>query len=423
MRTRSLALTITLALALALATALALALTTATALALALTTATALAVALAVAVAVATAAAGTNTNRLAGIRLVLPPRSIGGLALPELRALLRRADMLHGFPARPSETHESGSRCLASRTGANADPATDEPYWVSETLCGQERPPACSAPPPPVGRCGVSSCTATVLATVATAPTESATCGGRIAWVEDVEGKSEPSACQQVAEEFPEVCGGCAPFGLPPLPPSPPPGLAVLMMGNSYTYYNGGVNGVLLQLLAALGDSPRVQALTKGGSSLNYHWQEVSSPSSGHHVALASGFDFVVLQDRSDIPSRCCYTDQDEDFEASTRALVQLDAAIKEAGATTVLYQTWGRRGSLNRPPHFQSFLPMNDAVEEGYRRYASLITTDGRAPIIAPVGSSFELVYGARYGADRDLWYRLYDRDATHPSALSAPT
>lgn len=290
---------------------------------------------------------------------------------------------------------------------------------MSETLCGQERPPACSAPPPPVGRCGVSSCTATVLATVATAPTESATCGGRIAWVEDVEGKSEPSACQQVAEEFPEVCGGCAPFGLPPLPPSPPPGLAVLMMGNSYTYYNGGVNGVLLQLLAALGDSPRVQALTKGGSSLNYHWQEVSSPSSGHHVALASGFDFVVLQDRSDIPSRCCYTDQDEDFEASTRALVQLDAAIKEAGATTVLYQTWGRRGCLNRPPHFQSFLPMNDAVEEGYRRYASLITTDGRAPIIAPVGSAFELVYGA----DRDLWYRLYDRDATHPSALSAPT
>ncbi|EOD23357.1 hypothetical protein EMIHUDRAFT_254981, partial [Emiliania huxleyi CCMP1516] len=156
-------------------------------------------------------------------------------------------------------------------------------------------------------------------------------------------------------------------------------------------------------------------ALTKGGSSLNYHWQEVSSPSSGHHVALASGFDFVVLQDRSDIPSRCCYTDQDEDFEASTRALVQLDAAIKEAGATTVLYQTWGRRGSLNRPPYFQSFLPMNDAVEEGYRRYASLITTDGRAPIIAPVGSAFELVYGA----DRDLWYRLYDRDATHPSAL----
>ena len=96
LRTRSLALTlaITLALVLTTATALALALTTATALALALTTATALAVALAVALAIATAAAGTNTNRLAGIRLVLPPRSIGGLALQELRALLRQADML-----------------------------------------------------------------------------------------------------------------------------------------------------------------------------------------------------------------------------------------------------------------------------------------------------------------------------------------
>jgi len=47
--------------------------------------------------------------------------------------------------------------------------------------------------------------------TMAVKPTESATCGNRIQWVIDNRGKTESDACQQVGEEFPTLCGACAP--------------------------------------------------------------------------------------------------------------------------------------------------------------------------------------------------------------------
>ena len=60
--------------------------------------------------------------------------------------------------------------------------------------------------------CGVSSCTPEVLDTIATAPTESASCGDRIDWVIENRGKSELDACRQIAvDEFPVECGGCDP--------------------------------------------------------------------------------------------------------------------------------------------------------------------------------------------------------------------
>ena len=138
------------------------------------------------------------------------------------------------------------------------------------------------------------------------------TCGARIDWKRTRAGGglSRTAAIRFVAQEIPDPCGPCLP---PPTPRARP--------------------------------------------SLEYHRQRTSSPGSAHRTALAGGWDFVVLQDRSDIPSRCCYTEpwyQDGDFGISEAALVALDAAIAEAGATTVLYQTWGRRGSLNRPPYFR---------------------------------------------------------------------
>ena len=47
------------------------------------------------------------------------------------------------------------------------------------------------------------------------------------------QGLDEPGACQLVGEEFPSICGPCAPYGLPdgvPPPPVPPsgPGLEVV---------------------------------------------------------------------------------------------------------------------------------------------------------------------------------------------------
>jgi len=223
--------------------------------------------------------------------------------------------------------------------------------------------------------------------------------------------------CKTSCADFggPRVCSGVSPL------PSPSSSPAVLMMGNSYTYYNGGVDGVLRTFFTSFGgDAPRVQALTKGGSSWRYHLQQFEASGTDHHAALVGGsaLDFVVLQDQSHVPSLCCYTSPryiDPDFDASAKALVQLDAAVKAAGAVTVLYQTWGRRDSLTRKPYFSSFAAMNMAVQQGYEHYASLITSSDRRPIVAPVGRAFGLVHDEDY----NLFYRLYDPDATHPSAL----
>ena len=68
----------------------------------------------------------------------------------------------------------------------------------------------------------MSTCTAAVLATVAIGLNAQATCGDRIQWVIDNLGKSEADACQQVGEEFPPLCGLCAPQGIRPSPPPPP---------------------------------------------------------------------------------------------------------------------------------------------------------------------------------------------------------
>lgn len=209
---------------------------------------------------------------------------------------------------------------------------------------------------------------------------------------------------------------------------------AILMLGNSYTFYNGGVDGVLRSFFGASRSAWYVKALTLGGSNWQYHLSEASTGGSPHHFALTSSsggeisWGFVVLQERSHVPGLCCHTSPkytDSDFAASARAVVELDRMAEARGARTVLYQTWGRRDGHNTRPYLSTFTSMNDAVIEGYRRYASLITRADRSPIVAPVGRAFRLIYDRDVDAGRNpgdassLFHRLYDPDATHPSAL----
>merc|ERR1712141_303973 len=62
--------------------------------------------------------------------------------------------------------------------------------------------------------------------------------------------------------------------------------LSVLMIGNSYTFYNGGVDGMLLRFFATSGSPREVTALTRGGSNLPYHLDQSSIGGTPHHTAL-----------------------------------------------------------------------------------------------------------------------------------------
>jgi len=192
------------------------------------------------------------------------------------------------------------------------------------------------------------------------------------------------------------------------------------MLGNSYTYYNGGVDGMLRAFFSDAGSPREVAALTKGGSNWQYHASQASATGTPHHKALSQGstWGFVVVQDQSIRPALCCYTDPkftDPGFTESTQALLELDKKIEAVGARTVFYQTWGRRDGHSTRSYLSTFVAMNDFVEQGYEHYASLVTRPGRTPLIAPVGRAFRLIYDDQ----RSFFYRLYDPDASHPSAL----
>jgi len=209
---------------------------------------------------------------------------------------------------------------------------------------------------------------------------------------------------------------------------------AILMLGNSYTFYHGGVDGALRAMFASTSSAWYVKALTKGGSNWNYHLAQIQAAGTPHHNALMSSlggetsWGFVVVQEQSHVPALCCHTSPlytDSSFAASARAVVELDKLAEARGATTVLYQTWGRRDGHATRSYISTFKSMNEAVSQGYQHYASLITRPDRVPVVAPVGRAFGLIYdriveaGQDPSASSSLFHRLYDPDATHPSAL----
>lgn len=205
---------------------------------------------------------------------------------------------------------------------------------------------------------------------------------------------------------------------------------SVLMLGNSYTFYNGGVDGVLRGFFSAAGSPREVMALTKGGQDLTYHLEQASASGSPHNNALSQGsaWGFVVVQDQSHVPALCCHTNPkftDPEFTASEDALLELDRKIEAVGARTVFYQTWGRRDGHQSRSYLNTFVAMNDYVEQGYAHYASQVTRPGRTPLVAPVGRAFRLIYdhalstGPQPSDPGSYFHRLYDPDASHPSAM----
>ena len=110
-------------------------------------------------------------------------------------------------------------------------------------------------------------------------------------------------------------------------PPQPP--VRVLFIGNSFTYYHE-LPKMLAKLAEAGGQRPlEHESVTPGGYSLEQHWKEKQAL-----AKIRSGrWQFVVLQDQSQIPLLR--------REALDQYAKQFDAAIREQGATTILYQTW----------------------------------------------------------------------------------
>lgn len=105
----------------------------------------------------------------------------------------------------------------------------------------------------------------------------------------------------------------------------------LLFVGDSFTFYNGGV-GNHVKKLAASAKAPKTlvaDSETKGGATLKILWGRPSV-----HEKIRGGYDLVILQD--DIPEYTEHTAKPF-FDYAGR----FDEEIRKAGSHTVLFMAW----------------------------------------------------------------------------------
>lgn len=177
----------------------------------------------------------------------------------------------------------------------------------------------------------------------------------------------------------------------------------VLFIGNSYT----GVNN-LPQMVATLatstGDEIIYDSNTPGGTSLQSH----SSNATTLNKIMVGNWDFVVLQEQSQMPSFPDSYVQNNVYPFAT----SLSNTIKQYNscAQTVFYTTWGRENgdssNCGGNPAVCTYEGMDDLLQLRYRNMA--MQNDG---VLAPVAAVW------RYIRANHANINLYSSDGSHPS------
>jgi hypothetical protein len=157
----------------------------------------------------------------------------------------------------------------------------------------------------------------------------------------------------------------------------------ILFIGNSFTARND-LPGLIGRMAAERGKSIEHRLISAGGAPLRRHWNAGDAL-----VAIQEGgYDHVVLQEQSTLPVKNATR-----MHESVRLF---HAAIKTAGAKTVLYMTWARKHS----PQAQQAI--TDAYTEIGRELEATVV---------PVGLAWQSFLGKH---DQPV---LHDRDQSHPT------
>jgi len=143
-----------------------------------------------------------------------------------------------------------------------------------------------------------------------------------------------------------------------------------------------------------------------------------------------SAWQFVVMQDQSQVPAFVEWDSIGGEFFNSVQAAKELNQYIADSagksGAQTMFFLTWGRRDlDSNNPEVFPNFTVMQDKLTEGYMRYVEETSTPERPTYVAPVGLVFQTIHedlvqqGLVPNGGETLFTALYSGDGSHPSAL----
>jgi hypothetical protein len=159
--------------------------------------------------------------------------------------------------------------------------------------------------------------------------------------------------------------------------------LNLLFIGNSFTQRNN-LPGLLAEMAEARGLQLKYELISAGGASLRAHWNAGRAA-----AAIDKGrYDYVVLQEQSTLPVK--------NPKRMAENVRLFDAAIKQAGAKTVLYMTWARQHT----PEAQ------EAITDAYNEIGNEL-----GAIVVPVGLAWQ-EFLAKH--DEPI---LHDRDQSHPT------
>jgi len=194
----------------------------------------------------------------------------------------------------------------------------------------------------------------------------------------------------------------CSAAGLQAQPGTPGTTKA-LFIGNSYTYVND-LPGLLEEMSLTTGDTILTDNSTPGGYTFRMHCTNNNTCSK----ISQGGWDFVVLQEQSQLPALPDSIVESETFPYARK----LDSMIVTANpcAVTVFYRTWGRKNGdsencSNWPP-VCTYEGMDSLL---HSRYTTM--SDENSALLSPVGTAWH--YTREHYPD----YELYAPDGSHPS------
>jgi hypothetical protein len=160
----------------------------------------------------------------------------------------------------------------------------------------------------------------------------------------------------------------------------------ILFIGNSYTYYNGGI-GTHLQEFALTADpfTPiYIESITAGGATIQSHYNNPTTV----QTILDGNWDIVVLQEQSTRPV--------EETNLFYEYATLMDDVISNAGAETAFFMTWAREYDPG----------MIEGLANAYNTIGEQL-----GAIVVPVGRAFQ------NSLTQDPELILHVADGSHPS------
>jgi len=177
----------------------------------------------------------------------------------------------------------------------------------------------------------------------------------------------------------------------------------VLFIGNSYTYVND-LPALLSNAAQSTGDSVIYDSNCIGGYTFQLH----STNATTLQKIAQGNFDFIVLQEQSQLPSFPISQVQSSVYPYAKT----LDSLINVANpcTETVFYMTWGRKnGDASNCPNWPPICTYSGMDSLLRMRYEYMANTNNA--LVSPVGAVW------RYIRNNFPAIELYSADESHPS------